>query len=41
MTDEKLEMLKDKITNKELKNNDDKKENKKASNVIIFYIFNL
>jgi hypothetical protein len=41
MTDEKLEMLKDKITPEELKNNDDKKENKKASNVIIFYIFNL
>ena len=41
MTDEKLEMLKDKINPEELKNNDDKKENKKASNVIIFYIFNL
>jgi hypothetical protein len=41
MTDEKLEMLKDKITPEELKNNDDKKENKKASNVIIFHIFNL
>ena len=41
MTDEKLEMLKDKITHEKLKNNNNKKENKKASNVIIFYIFNL